>query len=64
MECCICNEKIEIEDKVGLECAHIYHTRCVIKLIQKRLRKCPLCRTKIRWNTKQLFTHEKLFIQK
>ena len=61
MECVICNDKILIKDNVSLECAHTFHTRCVVQLIRKRLRKCPLCRYRISWNVKQLFIHEKLF---
>jgi len=61
MECVICNEKILIKDKVSLECAHMFHTKCVVQLIRKRLRKCPLCRHRISWNVNQLFTHEKLY---
>ena len=61
MECVICNEIIKKKDNVGLECAHMFHTRCIIKLVRKRYRKCPLCRLQIRWNVKQLFRHEKLY---
>ena len=61
MECVICNEKIHEKDIVGLECAHFYHIKCVIELIRKRTRKCPLCRTKIRLNISQFLNHEKLY---
>jgi len=61
MECVICNEIIYKKDIVGLECAHFYHTKCIVKLIRKRNRKCPLCRTKIRWHVKQFLNHEKLY---
>ena len=55
------SDKILIKDRVSLECAHMFHTKCVVQLIRKRLRKCPLCRHRISWNINQLFTHEKLY---
>ena len=57
MECIICTENIEEEDKVALSCCHIYHTICIIELVKKRYRKCPLCRTRIEWNIPQFKKH-------
>ncbi len=59
-ECLICISEMNNKNKVVLECCHIYHSECVINLIKKRTRKCPLCRTKIKWNTKQLKRHIEL----
>jgi hypothetical protein len=59
-DCIICTDKIKKKNLVALTCCHIFHTSCVIKLVRKRTRKCPLCRTKIRWNVKQLEKHKNL----
>ena len=59
-ECIICTCEIKKEDLVVLECCHMYHSECVKNLVTKRTRKCPLCRTKIRWNIKQLDRHIEL----
>ena len=60
MECIICYENIKDSDKVALSCRHIFHTECIIELIRKRYRKCPLCRTRITWNVPQFQKHIKL----
>lgn len=60
-ECIICFDKIKKKDSVFLECSHKFHTNCVIQLVRKRTRKCPLCRTRIRWTVKQLIKHNNLF---
>ena len=58
MSCCaICIEKMSNKDLVVLECCHMFHTECIITLIKKRNRKCPLCRTRIKWNIPQLLKH-------
>ena len=62
MNCVVCTEKIEPENLVALACGHIYHTDCVIKLVEKRTRKCPLCRVRITWHKKQLTRHKDLSI--
>ena len=62
MECIICNENILKKDLISLCCGHLYHTKCIIKLIYMRYRKCPLCRTRITWNAKQLNRHSELYI--
>ena len=51
-DCVICASGIKNKDLVALECCHMYHSKCVINLVEKRTRKCPLCRTKIMWNIK------------
>ena len=60
-KCIICYEDINIENLVSLTCGHLFHTTCVITLVRKRLRKCPLCRKRITWNVKQLIKHNNLF---
>ena len=60
-KCIICTDKIQKSNCVALECAHVYHTNCVQKLIKKRTRKCPICRIRIIWNKAQLDRHDKLF---
>ena len=59
-ECLICTYDIKKKDIVVLECCHIYHSKCVVNLVKKRIRKCPICRTRIRWNVKQLNRHIEL----
>ena len=60
--CIICFDIIENKDITALSCGHLYHNTCVINLIKKRTRKCPICRTRITWNVKQLIKHEKLYV--
>ncbi len=60
-KCRVCIEKIPRKTVVALPCGHLFHTGCVIKLVEKRTRKCPLCRTRIPWHKKQLVRHLKLF---
>ena len=60
MECIICLDKIEPNNLVALKCAHMFHTDCVIKLIEKRTRKCPICRERITYVKKQLIKHLEL----
>ena len=62
MECIICTEEIDVKNLICLECCHIFHSNCVINLVKKRTRKCPLCRTKIRWNIPQIIRHDNLYI--
>jgi hypothetical protein len=62
MKCIICIEDLIPKNLVALECGHIYHTKCVIILIRKRTRKCPLCRKRITWNVNQLKRHDNLFV--
>ena len=59
-ECIICTDEIKEEDKVALQCCHLYHSECVKQLVKKRTRKCPICRTKICWNMEQINKHIKL----
>ena len=55
--CIICLENIDDIDLVVLECCHRFHTECIISLVKKRNRKCPLCRNRIKWNVPQLIKH-------
>ena len=52
------------EDKVALQCCHLYHSECVKTLVKKRTRKCPICRTRITWNLEQINKHIKLSKEK
>jgi hypothetical protein len=54
LECSICIEPIIPSERFALACGHIYHTTCVISLIEKRLRKCPICRTRVEWTVSQI----------
>ena len=63
-ECFICFEEIKKKDTVSLECGHLFHTDCIITLVRKRYRKCPLCRKRIIWNVKQFTKHKDLYINK
>ena len=47
MDCVICLEKIK--KPLFLTCAHGFCLDCIVILIQKRYRKCPVCRTRITW---------------
>ena len=60
MECRICLEEITNINLVSLICGHCFHINCVIKLVEKRIRKCPLCRTRITWHKKQLVRHKNM----
>ena len=62
MECIICNEEINKRDTICLECGHLFHSQCIIQLVKKRTRKCPLCRNKIKWNVSQITRHYNLYI--
>lgn len=59
--CVICTDNIKKKNLVALACCHIYHIDCVIELVRKRTRKCPLCRNRISWNISQLKKHKELF---
>lgn len=61
LNCVICIDDIEKKDLTALTCGHMYHTKCVVELVKKRTRKCPLCRNRITWNISQLIKHENLF---
>ena len=60
MDCVICDKPIKGEEALSLECAHLFHIKCIITLIRKRWRRCPLCRHKICWNVNQIIRHKKL----
>ena len=60
-DCIICFEKIKKKNLVVLECAHMFHTNCIITMVKKRNRKCPLCRKRITWNVPQLKKHIDLY---
>lgn len=59
-ECSICLEKIN--HPFCLVCAHIFCGKCIITLIKKRWRKCPICRTRITWTIPAITkAHPELF---
>lgn len=53
MDCKICGDD-QMNKPLYLPCAHGYCMSCVIMLIRKRTRKCPLCRHRITWNINQI----------
>ena len=54
MPCTICFDSLTAANVFELECGHVFHTHCLVKLIKSRNRKCPLCRHRIRLNIKQV----------
>ena len=56
----MCVEVVDENDVVSLYCGHTFHTSCIITLIKKRNRKCPLCRERIEWNINQFKKHHEL----
>jgi len=61
LDCIICTDEIKRKNLTALVCGHMYHTNCVIKLVKKRTRKCPICRNRITWTVPQLLKHKSLF---
>ena len=56
-ECVICFEKIESNNMIKLSCNHSYHKECIVTLLRKRNRKCPLCRNRITWTVNSILTN-------
>lgn len=52
MQCIICTENIT--NPLFLQCGHGFCCDCVVMLIKKRTRKCPMCRNKITWTIAQI----------
>ena len=50
--CLLCQENKDCI--MALECGHVLCVDCVVCLIEKRSRKCPFCRTVIRWTKPQI----------
>ena len=48
-DCVICLENINKDNLIKLNCKHMFHKDCILTLIKKRNRKCPLCRHRITW---------------
>ena len=46
MECSICLENIEDENKYVTQCAHIFHNECINKWTENH-NSCPTCRTNL-----------------
>lgn len=61
LNCIICFDDINTKDLTALSCGHLYHIDCIIQLVKKRTRKCPLCRERITWTVPQLIKHKELF---
>jgi len=53
-DCVICFESVTKNDFIRLTCNHVFHKNCIIKLIEKRSRKCPLCRHRITWTVNSI----------
>jgi len=50
--CSICLEKFSTKRSIQLQCGHIFHHHCAIKISNARYkeqRRCPLCRIEIDW---------------
>ena len=47
--CSICTEKLESKNRICLECGHSYHCACIFRLLSYNDKKCPLCRTEIKY---------------
>jgi hypothetical protein len=54
--CIICDGKSD----TALACAHMFCVSCVVELIRKRSRKCPICRTRITFDLPSIQRHIKL----
>ena len=53
-DCVICFEKIDSNNMIILRCNHSFHKECIITLVKKRNRKCPLCRNRITWTVNSM----------
>jgi hypothetical protein len=53
-ECSICLENITSNTEIILECNHIFHKKCISKLLKFN---CPICRKSI--NIKKIFNIDK-----
>ncbi|MAE79348.1 MAG: hypothetical protein CL967_06265 [Euryarchaeota archaeon] len=49
MPCPVCLETFTLTKVIEFECGHCVHEQCLVKMLQKRVRKCPLCRYKFKW---------------
>ena len=56
-ECVICFEEISDNNMIKLSCNHSFHKNCIIELVKKRNRKCPLCRNKITWTINSIINN-------
>lgn len=46
MNCVICINNIEFNDKQTLSCEHIFHKKCIINWFKVKLNNCPVCKCK------------------
>jgi hypothetical protein len=53
-ECVICFEDIDDNNMIKLKCKHSFHKDCIVTLLRKRNRKCPLCRNRITWTVNSI----------
>lgn len=47
--CPICLSEMKAKNTIILECYHKFHASCIFKTMATNNRKCPLCRTKIKF---------------
>ena len=52
--CVICYDNLKIKEFIHItKCKHIYHYKCIEKLIDKAINDCPICRCNIRTGEKK-----------
>ena len=57
-ECVICFDEINKKNIINLTCNHSFHKECIITLVRKRNRKCPLCRNRITWTVNSMLNND------
>ncbi len=56
-ECCICLEVMNKDQKLVLDCGHVYHEECINKLRKIGVQQvCPLCRAKLPDSPEKMFS--------
>ena len=56
-ECCICLEVITEDQKLILDCGHIYHVECINQLRKMGVQQvCPLCRADLPDSPEKMFS--------
>ena len=47
-ECAVCMEDMLLDHgRPALDCGHLFHRYCVLKWLEKRTSKCPLCNYRV-----------------
>ncbi len=54
MPCTVCLDSLTCTEVFELDCGHVLHVECLVKLIYHRTRRCPQCRAKIRLTIPQI----------